>query len=314
VRYEVAVLKGREMAPLVPLFREAFGRSMFRPDWLHRKYDYSDRGIGGFSCTAFASDGRPAATLGVLPFGIRFGDRRETAGQLVDAATAVEHRGRGLFGRLEGLIRELAEKIGLSFLFAFPHLQGDSYPLFVDKLGYAHLDDLVEHRLPVRGLPVASAADRLPGFASGYQRQVARRLNRLASTDPVLPNSLGSGGLACVDRNAEFFAYKRSFSGARVIGSPPRRAWLRPGRSLFLGDLEATSDEDVGRTLGELRSLARRIGVRDVVLQASRDSRFTHVFAPVCEPGVGLAVVHHQVSSQIPPESLRFSFGDLDNF
>src|SRR5262245_3661116 len=98
--YRLGQVGPLEMAPLVSLFREVFARRDFNLDWLNGKYGCEYEGVRGCSYVAFTETGEAVASLGVLPWPIRFGDRTELAAQIVDAATLPQHRRRGLFARM----------------------------------------------------------------------------------------------------------------------------------------------------------------------------------------------------------------------
>lgn len=311
--YRLDVLLGHEMAPLLPLYRRAFERRYYSPEWLGKKYAAERGGVGAFSCVAFSEGREAVGALGVLPWPIRFGDRTEVAGQLVDGATSGEHRGRGLFVRLGEMMREQCEAAGISFLFGFPN--ADSYPVFVHKLGYQTLHELVDCRLPVRTLGTERVARRVGAFRPLYERHVTRTFRAYVPADPVLENSLLLDGCAGTDRDSAFYAYKSSFAGSRVIAVNGGRAWLKIGRGLLIGDLEASSEDDLERTAHELERLAARLGVHQVLLQASKATRLSSFFANRFRTSpTGLPVIYSNLCSGIPSEELRFTLGDLDNF
>ena len=300
------------MGPLLPLFRDAFGPGRFTAEWLAKKYECEQHGVSGFSCVAFAEDGQPAGSVGVLPWPVRFGDRVEAAGQMVDVATGSAHRGRGLFVRLAEMAREVCETAGLSFLYGFPNEA--AYPIWVNKLGYEHIHDLVEHRLPVRTLWAERVARRTGALRSLYEQYVERTLNAYAAADAVLENSLVRDGYAGIERDAAFVAYKSSFAGSRVVAVAGGRAWLNVRHGLLVGDLEASSDADLAATARALQRLARRLGVHHIVFQASKDTRFSPPLGNLFRSGPGMPVIYRNLNSQIPSEKLRFTFGDFDNF
>jgi hypothetical protein len=312
--YRLVVLRASELGPLVPLFQRSFGRREFSPEWLARKYGCEFHGIGGFACVALTASGQAVASLGVLPYPVRHANGVEVAGQLVDAATSSEHRRRGLFGQLSEMAQEVCESAGISFLFAFPHVHGNSYPGFVGSLGYRHIDDLLQYRRQVRTVAVARVAKRVRMLRTIHERHVERTLSGYAPDDAVLRNSVLSDGFAGIDRDRGFHTYKSSFAGSRVVSTEGGRAWLKVGHGLLLGDLEASAESDLEKTADALEALAVRLGVHQIVFQASRDSRFSSFFGNRYRTSPGLAVVHRDLASTIPPEKLRFTFGDLDNF
>ena len=310
--YRLTVVRGPEMAPLLPLFRDAFDSRPFSAEWFTRKYACQHDGVGGFSCVAYGESEEAAGSVGVLPWPVRFGDRVETAGQMVDVATGSAHRGRGLFVRLAEMAREVCEAQGVSFLFGFPNEA--AYPIWMNKLGYQHIDDLLEHRKPIRTVWAERVARRAGVVRPLYERHVERTLSAYAAGDPVLANSLLSEGFAGVDRERVFHDYKSSFAGSRVVALEGGRVWLDVRHGLFVGDLEASSDADLDKTRRALERLARRLGVHQILFQASKDTRFSPFFANRFGTLPGMPVIYRNLRSQIPSEKLRFTLGDLDNF
>ena len=310
--YRLAVLGGSELAPLLPLFRDAFGGREFDLDVLRRKYSCEHGGLAGFAYVAFAESGEAAGSVGLLPWPARYGAWVETAGQLVDVATATAHRGRGLFVALADKARELCEAAGVGFLFGFPN--ADAYPIWINKLGFEHVDDLLEYRLPVRTLWAERLARRTGALARIHEGYVRRASRTYAPKEPVLENSLLGEGFAGIERNRAFHAYKASFDGARVLDLDGGRVWLKVRNGLFVGDLEAASPEDLDRSARALVRLSRRLGIHQIVFQASKDTRFTRFCSHRFQTSSTLPVIYRSLDSKIPKEKLRFTFGDLDNF
>lgn len=311
--YRLAQIHGPDMAPLVPLFRKVYRRTDFTLDWLKRKYGCSYYPGGGFACVAFTGSGEAVASCGVLPWPIRFGSNGEVAGQLIDAATDREHRHRGLFTELGNMVHSLCDKAGITFMFGFAHPQGNSYPGLTRNLGYAHIGDLVEYRLPIRTVWAERVALHSTRMRRVYDAYARRALGAYVPRDPVLSNSLVAEGFAATDRDADFHAYK-SFAGGRVVAVQGGRVWLKVRRGLLIGDLEARSASDMEKTAHALPPLAARLGVHQILFQSSRDTRFSRFFETRWQPLPCLAVIHRNFRSTIPPEKLRFTFGDQDNY
>jgi hypothetical protein len=210
------------------------------------------------------------------------------------------------------MARELCEDAGVGFLFGFPNEA--AYPIWINKLGYAHVDDMVEHRLPVRTIWAERVARRARPLRPLYEGHVERTLRRRAPAEPMLENSLLADGFAGVERDAEFYAYKSAFAGSRVVAVAGGRVWLSVRHGLLLGDIEASSEADLAETVRALERLGRRLGVHQILFQASKDTRFTRFFETRVAARPGLPIIHRNLGSEIPVEKLRFTFGDLDNF
>ena len=235
----------------------------------------------------------------------------EGAGQMVDVSTHSSHRGRGLFVHLADLARAVCDRGGLSFLFGFPN--EEAYPIWINKLGYAHSDDLVHYRRPVRTLWLERVAGRVETLGRPYRSWADRTLGRHAGGE-VLENSLAAEGFAAVERDSAFFAYKAGFTGSRVVALGGRRAWLRASNGFLVGDLEPQDGAGLHAVADDLERLARRIGIHQIVFQASRATRFTALLDAGFSESPGLPVIHRDIRSQIAPGDLRYTFGDFDNF
>jgi GNAT superfamily N-acetyltransferase len=310
--YRLATVAGTELNSLIPLFRDAFAGRESSLEWLQAKYSCECQGLGAFVCVAFDEAGEAAGSVGLLPWQARYGDRTEIAGQLVDVATSNAHRGRGLFVALADRTRELCEASGVNLLFGFPNEA--AYPIWMNKLGYEHVHDLVSYRLPVRTLWAERVASRSGPLRNIFERHVRRTLRERAPLDPVLENSLAADGFACIDHDRAFHSYKAAFGGSEVVELNGGRVWLVIRHGLLVGDLEAASKPDLESTLDALRGLATRLGIHQIVFQASKDTRFSPVFAARSDVSHELPVIYRDLGSQIPKEKLRFVFGDLDNF
>jgi hypothetical protein len=157
-------------------------------------------------------------------------------------------------------------------------------------------------------------ARRVGALNGLYERHVGRTLRPYVPSDPVLENSLVGEGFAGIGRDREFYDYKTSFNGSRVLAVDGGRAWVNLQHGLMIGDLEASAEDDMGRTLRALEGLARGLGLNQIVFQVSKGTRFSPFFESRSRTLAGLPVIHRNLSSQIPVERLRFTFGDLDNF
>lgn len=309
--YRIAVLYGREIEVISPLLLEVFGPRGFTPDWVRRKYACERDGARAFACVAFGDDGRPVAVVGALPWPMRHGERTELATQLADCATSPAHQGRGLHVRLVELVHELSAAAGMTFVFRFSN--DLSFAITTSKLGYTPLDDLVEYDLPVRTLWAERVARRA-GLAAAYGRHVERVTERYVDHGAPLASSALAEGYAGVDRDRVFFDYKEAFEGSRVLRLEGARAWLRVRHGLLVGDMEADSDAELGRGLEALQQLGRRLGVHRILFQASPDIRLSRYLATRFPEARTRHISCFDLSSKIPRDALRFTFGDIDTF
>jgi Acetyltransferase (GNAT) domain len=313
--YRLTLLRGPALPPVVPLLVGTFSRPEFTLGWLQKKYSCNFGGVEGFYCAALTETGEAAAGLGMLSWPIRFGERTEVAAQMVDLATHHEHRRRGLFTQLGEMVQEICDAAGVSFLFGFADPKGSAFPGWVGHLGYAHLEEvsLVEYAIPVRTLWIERLARRAGALGAFYNRGLQLRLKPLLARDPVLANSFLAEGFAGTDRDARFFAYKKLL-GNHLLAVEGGRVWLKIRRGLIVGDIEAQAQTEIAQTTWALERFAARFGIHQVVFQLSKGTRLSHFLEGRVHVRPGLNFVYRNLRSQIPPEKLRFTLGDLDNF
>ena len=92
------------------------------------------------------------------------------------------------------------------------------------------------------------------------------------------------------------------------------RAWVKIRRGLIIGDMEARAQTEIEKTMRALRRLAARFGIHQVVFQLSDGTRFSRFFEGRVQARPALNAIYRNLRSRIPPEKLRFTLGDLDNF
>ncbi|MCP9485235.1 MAG: hypothetical protein MSC30_05215 [Gaiellaceae bacterium MAG52_C11] len=309
--YRIAVLHGREIEVISPLLLEVFGPRGFTPEWVRRKYACERDGRRAFACVAFAADGHPVATVGALPWPMRYGERTELATQLADCATSPAHQGRGLHVRLVQLVHEVSASAAMTFVFRFSN--DLSFAITTSKLGYTPLEDLVEYDRPVR-TAWAERVARRAALGAAYDRRFERLTERHVDHGPPFASSALTEGYAGVDRDQAFFDYKAEFEGSRVLRLEGARVWLRVRHGVLVGDMDADSDEELGRGLDALERLGRRLGVHRILFQASPDIRLSRYLGTRFPQARTRHISCFDLSSKIPRDALRFTFGDIDTF
>lgn len=119
-RYAFRRLDGGEVRRVNDLYNQCHhsDRSLSEGEWLYGEHPYGEAIILG----AFTPNEELAGVLPAMAHKFVWHGREETGYQLIDAVTAPEHRGRGLFGRLVELICRMAEEQNFC-VFAFPNEQ-----------------------------------------------------------------------------------------------------------------------------------------------------------------------------------------------
>ena len=105
-------------------------------------------------------------------YGVAYPCRMEYQGKLYlaaqsgDTMTNPKYAGKGLFTTLAKMTYDLARTEGIQFIFGFPN--SNSYPGFVKKLSWTHLENMSDYKIKVFALPLAAVAKKFPLFEKLY--------------------------------------------------------------------------------------------------------------------------------------------------
>src|ERR1700743_2931318 len=137
------------------------------PHFFHRKYATAYTGAQYLGYIAYDDRGTAIAYYGVMPCFLQYNGKTFLAAQSGDTMTHPAYRNRGLFVKLGVLTIELCRQEGIKLLFGFPNQ--NSYPGFINKLGWVTTGNLDCFCLPVAALPLASLASRSRLLGSLYR-------------------------------------------------------------------------------------------------------------------------------------------------
>lgn len=119
------------------MFEACFG---LRVDESYFRWKYLDNPAGKVVAYEALDGERPAAFYGVIPEIWKFNGAARTIYQSMDTATHPSYQRRGLFVKLAKLTYDYVMREGETTIVGFPG--GQSYPGFVNKLGWKHVHDL----------------------------------------------------------------------------------------------------------------------------------------------------------------------------
>lgn len=299
----------RNIHLLVPLFREVFGTTVTEK-YLLGKYSTPWTRDGLFhGYVLLDSSGRAVAHQAGIPFRVRFGDRLVLAAQSCDSMTAAGLRGRGVFPLLISAVDRLLAEEGFAFVWGYGNEK--SLPVF-QKFGYRPLDTIRGYRLRVRTIPLERLCRRSRVLRPAYRALVDLAFRGRRVTEPI-PSSCTGEGRAGVERDETYYAY-RGFSfnrRVRVAGVP---VWFKLDGALCIGEVGPTDDEGFRRMMAELRRTCFRLGIDEILFQASVGTRAEAHFSrhfPAFESWLAL---YKDLSGSVDVTTLRTTFGDLDSF
>jgi GNAT superfamily N-acetyltransferase len=237
--------------------------------------------------------------------------------QMIETFTLQEHRGRGLMTTLVKKILEEHQNAGTRLFFGL--LNQNNVHGFVKKLGFTHTGTMVYYKLKIRTFPLEALCRRcrVPGL---FRWWANRLLSPCLAPDNVriLPNSALAEGHAGVLHDDLFFKYK-SFSFNKLCRFSGIDSWLKLESGLLVGDVglpEDCPDAQFDDWLSTLQKIARRAGLRQIIIQAHPQSRLSQKMSARFAPQPSWSVCCLATDEEMRPylTQMRFCYGDFETF
>lgn len=306
---KIVQLDAGRLKDLELLHAAVYGR-MPDKDLYRRKYDTAYTGHSWLGFIAYAADGTPAAYYGVLPCYLSVEGQLLSAAQSADTMTHPLHRKKGLFVILAQRAYELCRRSGIQLVFGFPNQ--NSYHALAHRLGWESAEYMDLFILPAPALPLEYLARKLR-----WTRWLYRRYTRLVLRGCLLPvdgilNGLLEEGFAGVFRDATYLRYK-TYHSTLVIQAGEAKAWIKPGASLFVGDMEVNGSQFDGAIRG-LKRTAQKLGIPRISFQVSPGTHLHRLLAQHIEPSPSFPIMIKDLGAGLPPGRLKFTFADVDIF
>lgn len=302
-------LDSENLVDLIPLYREVFGKKTDRA-YLEAKYDTSYLGTPLFGHLAYDPGGRPVAFHGAVPFRLELDGLPFIGAQYGDAMTLREAAGQGLFTRLGRLTDERLLDFGIQFIYGFPN-QNSEYG-YLNKLDWQEVHRMRCYTIPVVTVPLEKLS-RTVSAGPAYQQRIRDRLAGHIRPGLELPNSVAGAGVVCSRRDRAFFSYK-SFTNNFVIEVAGVAMWIKTEGGLLIGDMELRPEARILAAVAELKRLARSHGITKITYQASPGTEIETIFARHFDGFDSWVLGGKSFDREIPIESLRCTYGDLDTF
>jgi hypothetical protein len=205
---------------------------------------------------------------------------------------------------------ELCRMEGIRLVFGFPNQ--NSYHGAIHKLGWKQTETMECFVIPVRALPLAAAAKRVRWLQKAYAGWCRRIFGRPNLPGRRMPNSVIEDGFNGVMRSDRYMAYK-TYSDNRVIRIGNAVAWLKAGTDLVVGDL-VMAEADPDATFSALRRKAALAGIRRIIFHSSPGTRLHRLLAARYAGGPSFPVLFQHLDPHLSPETIKFTFADIDIF
>ncbi len=307
--FVTTALDRENLVDLIPLIHRVLGKVTDRAH-LEAKYKTGHLGLPSFGYFAHTSDGRPVAFFGAIPTLLEKDGQIELAAQCCDAVTIEEFAGRGLFTQLGRLTETRLRDFGIRSVFAF--LNQNSEPAALGKLGWTGIHRMRRFTVPVLTIPLDSLSRKISA-GPAYRAWVTTKLAARIRADHFLANSVLEDGIVGSHRNREFYAYKIA-GNSFIIEVAGVKMWVKLGGGLLIGDIERRPEVEILVAVGELRRIARSLGIAGITFQASPGTYLERIFSRHFAGFDSWLLGGKSFDPRFPIEALRCTLGDLDTF
>lgn len=306
--YEFVPLEANRIAALIRLYKSVFKVS-YTHEQIKAKYfnDYS--GICAQGHFAIYN-GKVVAFHGAIPLIMSQNGAQELCAQFGDAMTLKSHTGKGLFTILGKLTEAKLKDLGVKFVWGFPN-QNSEYG-YVNKLNWKGKQRMQCFIIPLKKLSTEQIHRKSKVLYRGYLDKMLKTIT------PYLHEKQGFGSTdydtsGGIYRSLDYFKYK-SFGSNYLIKINDHKVWIKPVGGLLIGDIELTSPERLMKTIEALKTLAIKLGLNKIVIQASPNSRLYAWMKEKYSPFDSWLIGFKDFDSSFDFDQLQFTYGDLDTF
>ena len=309
--YSIKRFQQEHIGEVIKLFEIAFQKPL-KESLFEKKFNTILCGASPIGFIAYDENNATVAFYGVYPCTMIYQGKRFLVAQTGDTMTHPEHQGKGLFSRLALKTQEYCIENGFHLLFAFPN--NNSYPGFINRLGWSHFDDLGVYLVRVKGLAWLRLKKTLRLPQSWHTRWCQFILKRQPKGQPFA-SSITSDVHAVVDHSPEFFEYK-CYGGNFLIDVNGISVWVKfNAEYLIIGDMDVRTEADFLKVISKLKPIARWCGLPYLRMHVSSSTPYDEWFQRhgrkhnLSYPVIGIAF-----SEEIPLDLLKFTTADNDTF
>lgn len=310
--YVFRKLTAENINDLIPIYKKAFNKDVSE-NYLIKKNSTDAFGLSFTGFIAYhALTNQAAAFYGVFPCLVKFEEQLVLAAQSGDTMTHPAHQGKGLFVKLALMTYDYIKENGVKFVFGFPNQ--NSYPGFVKKLNWQHIEDMNAYLVRVRCL-TWMRVKKLFHLPENFFYRYSKSILSLYKKGIPFENSVIDNNYAGVFRNADFFSYK-TYEKNYVVSISGKSVWLKPGEEyLYIGDIERCTEDDFKKIIKRLKRLAFFLGLPYLRYQCSPGVYFEKFFENTGKKhNHTYPIGWCDFSSGLDLKKLKFTMCDNDTF
>lgn len=294
------------------LLYEVCFHTKINEEFLNQKLNTQAFGASFLGYIAYDKNGQPAAYYAVYPCYLTNGNEKFLAAQSGDTMTHPDHRGQGLFVLLAEKTYDLCKASNVRCVFGFPN--ENSYPGFVRKLNWQHVDDMRSYVVRVKSLPWIRVQKAFP-FLERFHGFWCKFVLNLVPKGEVFKASTVTNGNIGIDHSQEFFNYK-SYGNNQMIRLGKSNVWVKTDVSfLWIGDMSCEQGEEIARTIKKLKRITFFCGLTHLRITLSSDvflESFFKQHGKVMEAKYPVGVL--SFDEEMDFANCKFVTGDNDTF
>lgn len=297
------------LGDLQTIFKVVFKKHL-SIDYIKQKYDNSLYNGKYLGFLAFNIENEPIGFHGGTFYQMEYQGQTFTVAQGGDSMTDPRYQGKGLFTKLGEITQALAKEEGILFIYGFPNQ--NSYPGYIKKLDWQFTGNMKCYTIPVSTFPF-EAIFRKMKLTSFYNLFTKSVFKKHLAKEKMLPSTVIDNEYGGVKRDERFYNYK-SYSDNYVLTFNGCKVWIKVNGAILVGDIENKSEEVKYAVLQNLKSLARKIGVRKIIFQGSPGTHIDEFLSKKHTSIETFPIGYYDIKTPVPFDKLRFTYGDLDTF
>jgi hypothetical protein len=182
------------------------------------------------------------------------------------------------------------------------------------KLKWTHNGDMKAYRIFVPAMiPLSVASDKVRALIRSYTKRADNKLNEIAAKLKNFPNPIPEEEFIVVKRDDAYFEYKKYFK-KYIIEAAGKSAWVKPERTLQIGDIEKCTAEEFFAVTRRLKEIAFKIGIPALTFQVSPGTAYDEFLSKKYKAQSSLPICYLDLASGLDLNKLRFSLADFDTF
>lgn len=301
-----------EYLHIVDLYRLCFNIKT-NVNKIKTKYNTSSFGFSNIGFFAVDSKNERAAYYGVFPLKIKIDKNLVNAAQSGDTMTSPNHQKKGLFVLLANATYDLCKKCGINLVFGFPNQ--NSYPGFVNKLGWKFFGNMQKFEINIKTLPFSEIAYRVGYFKKLYNKYVYWYLNQFQLLEDIDYKGFNyPESQFMVYKDDSFFKYKMENSDCRFVKYNGNIYFLKVDGHLLIGDIQFRPDFNIVNCISDLKKIGKILCCRKIVFYVSENHWLFPHLTSVLNHEMSLPIGFKFIDKEIDGKNFKFSAVDFDTF